>query len=77
MSEHLFRMRGTYNDLKVSHDVALRDVVKDLTYANVVTHPIVADKKSYPIRWLIVLISGSASFLLAFLVLLTFSSKKI
>ena len=77
LSEHLFRMRGTYNDLKVSHDVALRDVVKDLTYANVVTHPIVADKKSYPIRWLIVLISGSASFLLAFLVLLTFSSKKI
>ena len=77
LSEHLFRMRGTYNDLKVSYDVALRDVIKDLTYANVVTHPIVADKKSYPIRWLIVVISGSASFLLAFLVLLTFSSKKI
>ena len=76
LSEHVWRIRGTYNDLKVSYDVAYRDVMKELTYANVVTHPIVADKKSYPIRWLIVVISASASFFLAFLVLLAFSSKK-
>ncbi len=76
LSEHIWRIRGTYNDLKVSYDVAYRDVMKELTYANVVTHPIVADKKSYPIRWLIVVISASASFFLAFLVLLAFSSKK-
>ena len=76
LSEHLFRIRGTYNDLKVSYNVAYRDVVKELSYANVVTRPIVADKKAYPIRWLIVVVSAGASFLLALLILLSFSSKK-
>ncbi len=76
LTEHLWRARGSYNDIKVSYDVAYRDVVKELSYANVVTHPIVADKKSYPVRWLIVLISVAASFFVAFFVLLMFGSKK-
>ncbi len=77
LTEHLWRIRGSYNDLKVSYDIAFRDVVKELSYANVVTHPLVADKKSYPVRWLIVLISVAASFFVAFFVLLMFGSKKI
>lgn len=77
LSENLWRIRGTYNDLKVIYDNALRDVTKDLTYTNVVTHPIVADKKSYPIRWLIVVISVAASLFIAFFVLVLFSSKKL
>ena len=76
LTEHLWRIRGTYNDLKVLYDVALRDATKFLSYSNVVTHPIVADKKSYPIRWLIVLISTAASFFVAFFVLLMFDSRK-
>jgi uncharacterized protein involved in exopolysaccharide biosynthesis len=75
LSEHVWRIRGTYNDLKVLYDNAYRDVVKELSYANVVTHPIVADKKSYPIRWLIVVISAAASFFVAFFVLLSLSSR--
>jgi len=67
----------TYNEFKVAYDIALRDVTKELSYANEVTHPIVADKKSYPIRWLIVLISVGASLFIAFLTLLMFSSKNI
>jgi hypothetical protein len=77
LTEHLWRIRGTYNDMKVTYDVAYRDVVKELSYANVVTHPLVADKKSYPVRWLIVLISTGASFFVAFFVLLMFGTRKI
>jgi capsule polysaccharide export protein KpsE/RkpR len=76
LTEHLWRTRGTYNDLRVMYDVAVRDATKFLTYSNVVTHPIVADKKSYPIRWLIILISVASSFFVAFFVLLMFDSKK-
>jgi len=76
ITENLWRVRGTYNDLKVVYDNAYRDVTKELSYTNEVTHPIVADKKSYPIRWLIVVISVGASLLIAFLVLLIFSSKE-
>ena len=75
VTENLWRVRGTYNDLKIVYDNAYRDVTKELSYTNEVTHPIVADKKSYPIRWLIVVISVGASLFIAFLVLLVFSSK--
>jgi hypothetical protein len=76
MNENLWRVRGTYNDLKILYDNAVRDVTKELSYANEVTHPIVADKKAYPIRWLIVVVSVGASLFIAFFVLILFSSKK-
>lgn len=44
---------------------ALTDVTKELTYTNVVVGPEVADKKVFPIRWLIVLISLVSALLLA------------
>ena len=76
LQEHLWRIRGTYNDLKSAYDVAYRDVYKKLTYANVVTKPFPSDKKSYPVRWIIVLASVGSSLLLAFMVLLIFNTKK-
>ncbi|MBK8341327.1 MAG: hypothetical protein IPK99_15680 [Flavobacteriales bacterium] len=36
------------------------DVSKELTYTNVVGYPEVADRKVFPVRWLIVLISTAA-----------------
>jgi capsule polysaccharide export protein KpsE/RkpR len=77
ISENLWRVRGTYNDLKQVYENAKRDVYKKLTYANVVTKPFPSDKKSYPVRWLIVLISVGASLVLAFTVLLVINTKKI
>lgn len=44
-----------YGDLMVLYGKALLDVEKEYTYINVVTKPMVADKKSSPTRWLIVL----------------------
>ncbi len=76
LNEHLWRIRGTYNDLKLQYDIAYRDVYKKLTYANVVTRPFASDKKSYPVRWLIVVISVGSSLLLAFMVLLILDTKK-
>lgn len=76
LSEHLWRIRGTYNELKQVYDNAYRDVYKTLTYANVVTRPYPSDKKAYPVRWLIVLASVGSSLLLAFMVLIVFDSKE-
>ena len=76
INEHLWRLRGTYNDLKLIYENAYRDVYKELTYANVVTRPFPSDRKAYPVRWLIVLISVGSSLLLAFMILLIFDSKK-
>src|SRR5436190_1868533 len=60
-SEHLWRVRGAYNDLKLEYETYLNDVTKELTYGNIITYPVPADKKSYPIRWLIVLLSVSCT----------------
>ncbi len=76
MFENLWRVRGDYNDLLLVYENAERDVYKKLTYANVVTRPQPSDKKAFPVRWLIVLISVGSSLLVAFMTLLIFYSKK-
>ncbi|MBP6389571.1 MAG: hypothetical protein KA175_01150 [Flavobacteriales bacterium] len=45
------------------------DVSKELTYTNVVGYPEVADKKVFPVRWLIVSISTASALFLAFLLI--------
>jgi uncharacterized protein involved in exopolysaccharide biosynthesis len=77
LSEHLWRVRGAYNDLKLEYETYLNDVTKVLTYANIVTYPVPADKKSYPIRWLIVVIAVATTVFLSFLVLLFIDSQKV
>jgi hypothetical protein len=61
---------NSYNATKVEFDNTLTDLNKELTYTSEITSPIVADKKSYPIRWLIVLVSVMSANLLLFVVLL-------
>lgn len=69
LNEHLWRIRGSYNNLKEQLEAAQRDVEKELTYCNVITNPVVADNKAYPIRWLIVLISVISTLLLTLIVI--------
>jgi capsular polysaccharide biosynthesis protein len=70
-------MLSNYYGIKVEYDNTLTDLNKELTYINKVTGPIVADKKSYPIRWLIVLISVLATNLLVFVIILFYEKKNI
>lgn len=69
------RSRKVYNDLKVQYEDALKDLSKKLTYSNVVESPVPADKKTYPIRWLIVFGCTSATMLLALIVLVLVDRK--
>lgn len=75
-NEHLWRVRGTYNDLKLDYENAYKDINKELSYETIITHPVPSDKKAYPIRWLIVLVTVSVSLFLSFLVLLFTESKQ-
>jgi len=69
LNEHLWRTRGSYNDMKEKLELAQQDVEKQLTYCNIITHPEIADKKAYPIRWLIVLGSILGTLLTALVVI--------
>ncbi|MBU0488773.1 MAG: hypothetical protein KKA07_05475 [Bacteroidetes bacterium] len=55
----------SYAQIKTNYDIAVQDLTKKLTYTNIVTNPLPADKKSYPIRWMIV-----AGFLISTWILL-------
>jgi hypothetical protein len=52
-----------------------KDMTKNWTYENVVTGAIPADKKTYPIRWLIVLGALVSSEFFALLILLFYQQK--
>lgn len=65
LKEHLWRIRGQYNDSKKEYDVARLNLTKEITYAHIVTPPEIADKKSYPLRMLLVLGATVAAFFFA------------
>ncbi len=56
--------------LKVDYETAVRFYTDELTYANVITPPYPADKKAYPVRWLIVVFTLIATIFLTIIVIL-------
>jgi len=67
LDANLWGLIDSYIALKKDFDQSVADMKKELTYANVVAQPVASDKKSYPIRWLIVCISTISAFLLSLL----------
>lgn len=65
-----------YIELKTKYEVAVRDVEKHLTYTNVVSSPVPADKKSYPIRWLIVFVATLAAMFLSVILIMTIENYR-
>jgi capsule polysaccharide export protein KpsE/RkpR len=65
-----FAATDAFNKDKENYETALKDVTKQLTYSNYVSSPVPSDKKTYPVRWLIVLVSTVASIILAIVVIM-------
>ena len=59
-----------YVNVKQDYENAKRFYIADMTYSNIISSPFASDKKSYPIRWLIVAVVTIASFVFAMLALL-------
>jgi hypothetical protein len=69
LSEMMRSESDAFSTMKLDADRALLDYNRDYTYVNVLSKPFVADKKSYPIRWLIVVFSTLAAFFMAILII--------
>ncbi|MCD4697302.1 MAG: hypothetical protein K8S16_13780 [Bacteroidales bacterium] len=65
-----------FSDMKDEYEKAYMDFDRRFTYVNMISKPFPADKKAYPIRWLIVVISSLASFFVAFIVILILENYK-
>jgi capsule polysaccharide export protein KpsE/RkpR len=69
LSELSEMFRANYDRLLGDYERVVNDVTKELTYTNVVVYPEVSDKKVYPIRWLIVVLSTLSALFLCFVLL--------
>ncbi len=61
---------------KYQYENAVREYNKKISYALVVQHPFPADKKSYPVRWLIVLLTWMGGTIIALIVISMIESKR-
>ena len=76
--EKLIKMESEYYSLvKVDYEQELRFYNAEMTFSNVVSEPFVADKKSYPVRWVVVALSAIAACLLSLLLIYVFDNKNI
>ncbi|MBC8321419.1 MAG: hypothetical protein H8E34_11935 [Bacteroidetes bacterium] len=66
----------SYVEVKLDYEMAVRFYDSKLSYSNIISHPYPSDKKSFPIRWLIVSIVSLASFVMALLVIFFLENKK-
>jgi len=76
LSEMMRSEAGAFSIIKTDADRAMLDYNRNYTYVNVLSKPFPADKKAYPIRWLIVVISTLAAFFLAVLIIGLIENKK-
>ncbi len=65
-----------YVRIKGDYEQELRFLNSDLSYSNVITEPFPADKKSFPVRWIIVTLCGFAAFVLSIMVLFIIENRK-
>lgn len=73
---HLKNSTKEYGTVLKKYNIVKSDAEKVLTYTNVVLNPIPADKKAYPIRWLIVTVAICASFLFSLFVIIIIEGRK-
>ena len=67
---------NTYVSIKVDYEQELRFYNSVLTYSNIVTEPFPADKKSFPVRWVVVALCGLGAFLLSIVVVFIIENRK-
>ena len=66
----------TYSTAKLDYEQELRFYNADMTFSNIVSEPYVADKKSFPIRWIVVAISALSACVLSMVVVFIIENRK-
>ena len=69
LSDLMLSISKDYSAFKLDYDRAVLDFNRNYTFVNILNRPFIADKKGYPVRWVIVLVSAVASLFLAILVI--------
>lgn len=76
LTQRLNDVLRIYGQFEEVYDQAVYDANKHFTFTNIITPPVVADKKSYPVRWLIVMYAVAASLVFAVLAISIIENKR-
>ncbi|MBK7851381.1 MAG: hypothetical protein IPJ66_09685 [Bacteroidetes bacterium] len=76
LNEELTLERTELGKLKEQYDKLRVDASQNLTHKFVVNKAIKAEKKCYPVRWLVLLVSVACAFLLSLVIILAFERLK-
>lgn len=68
--------RRDYLYFKNQYETELREIKKDITYSQIISYPYPADKKSYPVRWAVVLLTVISSIIFSLIVISFIESKR-
>jgi capsular polysaccharide biosynthesis protein len=77
LTESIKNEARAYTAFKVEYEDALRFYNASLTYCNVITKPFPSDKKSYPVRWLIVSMTFILTFFFSIVVILMVENLRV
>ena len=69
LKNRIFSEKTFYFKIIEEFNIVKRDCSKELTYTNIVSKPYPATRKSYPVRWLIVLIAVVACMVFSLIVI--------
>jgi len=69
-NDRYFDLVEEYGRVKMDYQNALMNYERDITYVSVVSEPFPSDKKSHPIRWVIVALTAIATLFFGFVVIL-------
>jgi len=72
----LLSAKTAYLSAKIEYELLQQEYDKKITYAQVITSPFPADKKAYPVRWLIVLLSVLVSLFFTLLTIGIIENKE-
>lgn len=67
---------NTFVAIKCDYERELRFYNGVMTYSNIITEPYPADKKNYPVRWVIVALSGLGALLISILAIFVIENRK-
>ncbi|MFH2140850.1 MAG: hypothetical protein ABIJ97_00405 [Bacteroidota bacterium] len=72
----LWNAQKKYFELKNWYEVNVSNYEKNITYCHVVSKPYVSDKKAFPVRWVIVLLSAIGSLFMSIIIVSLIESAR-
>jgi len=76
LSNRINNLGNEYNEIMRKYDLARFDLDKKFTYINMVTPPVVADKRSYPKKWFVMFYFVAGTLLFSILAIAVIEQRR-